>query len=134
MIITVGQIGCAYDPKVAAVTKNFEQVDQLDEPDMSYEFNTFLVIRHLPSDRILYGQSSGCSCPTPFEEYSIEVDGDQLISHDMNEVARSNFADFERDVNAFCSEEYSGKVAVEEKRDLIQKVRELLTLKQKRAA
>jgi hypothetical protein len=40
----------------------------LDQGNMSYEFNTFCV--WITPDKQIYAESdSGCSCPTPFEDY-----------------------------------------------------------------
>ena len=44
-----------------------------DEPDMSYEFNT-LCFWATPDRRVYSASDSGCSCPTPFEDY----EGDNL--------------------------------------------------------
>ena len=40
----------------------------LDEPDMSYEYNT-LDFWTTKDGRVFVAQDSGCSCPTPFEDY-----------------------------------------------------------------
>lgn len=46
-----------------------EKVLELDEQDMSYEFNTFVVWKD--KDGVYYWASdSGCSCPSPFESYN----------------------------------------------------------------
>lgn len=39
------------------------------EEDMSYEFNILTVWQH-QGGKVYYAVSSGCSCPTPFEEYT----------------------------------------------------------------
>lgn len=52
-----------YDHEKLGVT-----VLQFDQPDMSYEFNTALFIA-TNDGRVYFVQDSGCSCPTPFEDY-----------------------------------------------------------------
>lgn len=44
------------------------EVITFDQPDMSYEFNT-LCFWKTKEGLVFSAQSSGCSCPTPFEEY-----------------------------------------------------------------
>lgn len=39
-----------------------------DQPDMSYEFNT-LCFWSTDDGRVYSASDSGCSCPTPFEDY-----------------------------------------------------------------
>jgi len=47
----------------------FVQVAYCDEPGMSYEFNSYIVLKDKESGLFYGAGSSGCSCPTPFEEY-----------------------------------------------------------------
>ena len=47
----------------------FIRIAYCDEPDMSYEFNSYLVLKDKESGLFYGAGSSGCSCPTPFEEY-----------------------------------------------------------------
>ena len=65
----------------------------------AYEFNMFVVWLHKESGRIFYGQDSGCSCPTPFEdEWWNSVDDNSL-----NEVTRmrSSINEFESRLKEF---------------------------------
>lgn len=48
----------------------FDRVADCDEPGMSYEFNTYLVLKDKETGAFYGAGSSGCSCPTPFEEYT----------------------------------------------------------------
>lgn len=41
----------------------------MDREDLCYEYDTFIVLRHIPSGRLFYANDSGCSCPTPFEDF-----------------------------------------------------------------
>lgn len=45
------------------------QLGELDEADLSYEFNMLCVVKHEPTGRIFYATDAGCSCPIPFESY-----------------------------------------------------------------
>jgi hypothetical protein len=46
------------------------EVITFDEQGMSYAFNTLMFVRPTGTKGQVYvAQSSGCSCPTPFEEY-----------------------------------------------------------------
>lgn len=40
-----------------------------DQENMSWEFDTFVVWKH-NDGRIFCASDSGCSCPTPFEDYT----------------------------------------------------------------
>jgi hypothetical protein len=46
-----------------------EFVDSIDDAG-SYEFHTLSVWRDKETGRIYYASDSGCSCPTPFENYT----------------------------------------------------------------
>ena len=39
----------------------------LNEPNMSYEFNMFVIWVDRKERKLFYGTDSGCSCPSPFE-------------------------------------------------------------------
>jgi hypothetical protein len=48
-----------------------------DQPDLSYEYNT-LCFWATKDGRVFYATDSGCSCPTPFEDYEGQTT-DQVI-------------------------------------------------------
>jgi hypothetical protein len=100
----MGDIG--YDPG----SHGLRVVDSLDEPGMSYEFHTLCVWQHT-SGKLYWAEDSGCSCPTPFENY-------QNVG-DLNHLGAAGFDAFVRAVEAF-------PVNLTEQHDLIKKVRELL--------
>lgn len=112
------------DEKKPAVAQ-FEVVAEMDQPDLSYEFNTFRVVRHKPSGRLFWGDSAGCSCPTPFEEYFFEVDGEQVVATDMNEITDATWDQFCKESAGFCEYEsdYIKPVPVDERREFMAKVR-----------
>lgn len=77
-------------------------IDSLDQPDLSYEFNTFIVVQHIESGRVFEAQSSGCSCPCPFEEYYFNSPDNT----DMSEVTVANFSTFETSIISWCKENH----------------------------
>lgn len=90
-------------------------VGVLDEDGLSYEFNTLLVVKETSSKRLFYATSSGCSCPTPFEEYHFS-NGDD---HDLTEIKGENVEAFVNEVNNFPASQ-------DERRQLVTKVRRQL--------
>lgn len=77
-------------------------IDSLDQPDLDYEFNTLIAVQHIESGRVFEAQSSGCSCPTPFEEYHFNGPDDT----DMCEVTLDNFSGFETGIISWCKESH----------------------------
>jgi hypothetical protein len=69
----------------------------LDEPGMSYEYHYLIVMQDNKTNRIFYAEDSGCSCPTPFENYIFTSADDT----NMDEVTQFNFGVFEGVVNDF---------------------------------
>lgn len=84
-----------YEPK----EYDLEIVLGLDEPNMSYEFNMFVIWQH-KDGRLFYGIDSGCSCPCPFED----VHGlDQLTA-----ITKHGFDSFVSELKAWAKY-YDGK-------------------------
>jgi hypothetical protein len=54
-----------YNPEALGL----ETVAELEFSDMSYQFDTLVVWKHKDSGKFYTARDSGCSCPTPFEEY-----------------------------------------------------------------
>jgi hypothetical protein len=52
-----------YDPEKCGL----EMLAVIDEPNMSYEYNTTIIVQDKETEDIYLAQDSGCSCPTPFE-------------------------------------------------------------------
>lgn len=69
----------------------------LDEPGLSYEYHTLIVVQDNKIGRIFYAENAGCSCPTPFEDYIFTSADDT----NMDEVTQFNFGAFEGAVNDF---------------------------------
>jgi len=93
------------------------QLDCLDEPGLFYEYNTFCVWQHDKSGRVFYAQDSGCSCPTPFENYRFKSPDDNTLQ----EVTQDNFHVFEQEVNSF-------PVSMKERQDCLKTVADALKI------
>jgi hypothetical protein len=81
---------------------------ELDEQDLSWEFRMLVVWKRGADGALFYATDSGCSCPSPFEDFH-SVDA-------LTPIVRETLADFEREVSAFPAD------AVE-RADLLRKVR-----------
>lgn len=82
-------------------------IGTLDEDDLSYEYNTLIVVKHLESGRLFWTQDSGCSCPTPFEDERFTSPDDTSLE----EITSSSLENFERAVNGFpTNQEERGKL------------------------
>lgn len=102
-------------------------IGEIDDPNACYSFDIFMVFQHDASGRIFYGQDSGCSCPTPFENY--HFNGPDKTS--FTEVTRTNLEDFVKELWAHFDGEPSLQ---DEKRDVEAKVREVLKEQDKRSS
>jgi hypothetical protein len=60
---------------------------ELTEPD--YSFDTVVVWRHTPTGRLYWAWDSGCSCPTPFEDYTSLDKLNVLSSDNYDELKRT---------------------------------------------
>lgn len=69
------------------------QIGHIDDPEASYSFDD-LIVWHHDDGRVFYAQDSGCSCPTPFEDF------DSL--DDLTEVTQESWGEFEKDVLGHC--------------------------------
>lgn len=85
-----------------------------------YDFDILAVWKDKEGN-LYYGDSSGCSCPSPFEEY----DGVESLYR----IEKSNFDEFERKINEYGCSEYAdrnGAPSLDRKRKFIEKVKSLL--------
>lgn len=81
---------------------NLQILGQLDEPDMSYSYNTLVVFRHVITGRMFYAQDSGCSCPTPFDDFRFDYAVPDIINTNLHEIRPDNsFDDFECRIRSF---------------------------------
>lgn len=97
-----------YDTKECGLTL----IDTLDQADMSYEFNTMIVVESNQSKKLYFASSCGCSCPTPFEEYHFRNDDD----HNLNVLNNETLDQFINVVKNF-------PVSVDERQSVIRKVK-----------
>jgi hypothetical protein len=91
------------------------QIGLLDEADLSYEFNTLLVVEVIQSKKLYWATSSGCSCPVPFEEWSYVSDED----NNLNVLNKETLESFIRGVSNFPA-------TLDERQSLISNVKERL--------
>lgn len=56
-----------YDPEKFGL----EIFDQIDDDHASYSFDDFVIWRRLEDGKLFYLTDSGCSCPSPFEDYGV---------------------------------------------------------------
>lgn len=85
------------DADVYNTPENFDLtvLGGLGDPEASYSFNYLMVWEH-KDGRIFYASDSGCSCPSPFEDYTkLEDLGDP--------VTDDNFQEFQDAVMAHCN-------------------------------
>lgn len=97
-----------------------EVVSMIEDPG-SYEFNMFVVWKDKKGN-LYYDEDSGCSCPSPFEN----VQGVEQLTR----IDKNHFDVFEDAVNKF-NKEYNKHASptADERHQLIEKVKELLKLK-----
>ena len=57
-----------------------EIIAEINDEDASYSFNDIVVWKHVASGAFYYAQDSGCSCPSPFEEYQSVTDLTRFFS------------------------------------------------------
>jgi hypothetical protein len=89
-------------------------VGELEDPNADYSFNTLCVWVH-ENGTVYWAQSSGCSCPSPFEEY------ENLDS--LNPLIHLVWNDFEDEVkNHACDWDDSPGGFQCDKLDLLRKV------------
>lgn len=67
-------------------------VGELDETDLSYEFNMLVVWERKADGALFYGEDSGCSCPSPFESFGVS---------DLEPINRETLEQFRRRVQEF---------------------------------
>lgn len=49
-------------------------VASIEDENLSYEFHIIAVWRDSRTNKLYWGEDSGCSCPSPFEDCSSEAD------------------------------------------------------------
>lgn len=74
-----------------------EVVGELEYSDAYYQFDTRVVWRHKESGQFYTARDSGCSCPTPFEDYtsieSLEPLDLVALEREAREEVREGYSD-----------------------------------------
>jgi hypothetical protein len=75
---------------------DLEPVCEIDYSDGSYQFDLRVIWRHKPTGKLYTGRDSGCSCPSPFEDFTnIEdldpFDADFLVNEATKEAGESYY-------------------------------------------
>jgi len=69
-------------------------VGSLEDPEACYTFNYLVAWGHDESGKVYWAKDSGCSCPTPFEDfYSLE---------DLTLVTNETWGEFQKAVESHC--------------------------------
>lgn len=87
-----------YDTNYKTNEVGLVKLGELDEADLSYEYNKLLVVKHEPTGRVFYAIDAGCSCPTPFEDHHFN-DPDNTSLKEIK--VGDSFMSFQRDVEGF---------------------------------
>ncbi len=89
-------------------------VGVLDDAKLSYEFDTLIVLEATQDGKLYWARDSGCSCPTPFEDYRFG-NGET----NLEELNKETLSQFITSVDSFPA-------SPDERRDLIRKVEDRL--------
>ena len=128
MQFTMDRVEFSYDGEPHI--RNFKQIATIYEPNLSYELRELGVFLHEPAGKIWWAETSGCSCPSPYEEFWIDSG---TLNSNMNILVPETLLEFEGVVMNFCKENDNstdrfcgGPVSPEEKQKMLQIVRDHL--------
>lgn len=76
-------------------SRNCEIVAVLDEPNLSYEYATAIVLKEKESGKLYAAFDSGCSCPTPFENFRSLEDFTPINSEEDFNMFISGYRNFD---------------------------------------
>lgn len=88
-----------------------EIVAQIEYSSGCYEFDTRVVWKQKSSRKCFTARDSGCSCPTPFEDYH------------MGNIEPLNFQALRQEVNGELTKEWDSNITAEQAQDFLAKVR-----------
>ena len=94
-----------------------------DEPDLSYEYNT-LCFWATKDGQIYSASDSGCSCPTPFEEYDVPTTEELLPLLERVGTVEQAESIFE----SWTDRGYGNKLPNSDKQELVNWVKSILKL------
>ncbi|MFA5152732.1 MAG: hypothetical protein WC554_09250 [Clostridia bacterium] len=57
-----------------------------DRDDEPYQFNLVALWKHLATGKYYVGEDSGCSCPTPFEDFNSLADMTEVDEHEIKRI------------------------------------------------
>jgi hypothetical protein len=95
------------------------RVALLDDPEASYSFGYLVLWKH-EDGRLFYAQDSGCSCPSPFEDFNTLEDLTPLVDTTLSWIA------FKNDVGGFCYYVGRDDMIAAERTEMLQKAAALL--------
>ena len=88
-----------------------EIVAEIEYSSGCYKFDTRVVWKQKNSRKCFTARDSGCSCPTPFEDYH------------MGNIEPLNFQVLRQEVNGELTKEYGSNITAEQAQDFLAKVR-----------
>lgn len=75
------------------------EIAELDEP-IDYAFHYLTAWFHKPTGRVFYGEDSGCSCPSPWENDHFRFDG-VIVDTSLTELTEASRSAFEARAEGF---------------------------------
>ena len=113
--MTYGTPDVYYQPEHFGLTP----IGEIDDPEACYSFDKLVVWQH-DDGRLFWASDSGCSCPSPFEDYT-SLD-------DLNDLTAETWNDFAEDVkeHALPWDKSKDDLAAADKTELLAKVSRLL--------
>lgn len=90
------------------------RIAELDEP-LDYAFHYLTAWCHTPTGRVLWGEDSGCSCPSPWENDHVRFNG-ETFDTSLTELTPASLPTFEARADGFPA-------AIGERREFVDKVK-----------
>lgn len=81
-------------------------IGTLNNPEADYDFHMFAVWKHEETGKIYYASDAGCSCPSPFEDYtSLDKLSEVISMHDFIDDVKEYFESNARYANGYDGED-----------------------------
>jgi len=71
-----------YEPEKCGL----ELIGSYDKDNERYSFNILAVWKDIETGKYYKGEDSGCSCPTPFEEFDSLADMTEISEHEAKHI------------------------------------------------